>query len=276
MIKTRSDLANDLRRCGFSPGDHVVLHSSFKSLGPVAGGPDAIIDALLEVIGPAGNLMMPSFTYSAPCFKEPPFDVHRSPSRTGAVSETMRRRTEARRSFHPTHSVVALGPQAQALTADHPLASPMGKNSPLERMLQLNAKILLLGTRQDSNSMIHYCETAAKVPYLRIPYTIGQDFETAWFINARGETETTQVLEIPGCSRGFGCLEPSLSKAGILRSVKVADAACQVVESRALLEAILELLTLQPCALLCQNPDCRICHRRRQTIPNSGQDQMIE
>ena len=42
-----------------------MVHSSLSRIGHVIGGPGAVIDALLAVIGPDGTLMMPSFNHGA-------------------------------------------------------------------------------------------------------------------------------------------------------------------------------------------------------------------
>jgi aminoglycoside N3'-acetyltransferase len=57
-------LETDLRELGLQSGDQVVVHSSFKSIGPVEGGPVAVVEALLAVLGPSGTLVLPTFTHS--------------------------------------------------------------------------------------------------------------------------------------------------------------------------------------------------------------------
>src|SRR5262245_18922652 len=52
------DLAGDLRRLGVEPGDVVMVHASLRAIGPVAGGADAVLDALEAVVGPEGTLLM--------------------------------------------------------------------------------------------------------------------------------------------------------------------------------------------------------------------------
>ena len=49
---TREQLTADLTSLGLKPGDAVMVHSSLSALGPVAGGADTVVDALLEAIGP--------------------------------------------------------------------------------------------------------------------------------------------------------------------------------------------------------------------------------
>jgi aminoglycoside 3-N-acetyltransferase len=55
---TKSRLVADLRKLGTTAGDTLMLHASMKAIGWIVGGPDIVIRALLDVIGPEGTLMM--------------------------------------------------------------------------------------------------------------------------------------------------------------------------------------------------------------------------
>ena len=60
--RTRASLAADLRTLGVEAGDTLLVHSSLKSLGWVAGGTPAVIGALQDVLTESGTLVMPTFT----------------------------------------------------------------------------------------------------------------------------------------------------------------------------------------------------------------------
>lgn len=61
---TKNDLVIGFRQTGLTAGEVVLVHSSYKSLGPVDGGPQAVVDALLEVITPTGTLIIPTFNFN--------------------------------------------------------------------------------------------------------------------------------------------------------------------------------------------------------------------
>jgi len=63
---TKRRIVDGLRELGITPGMRVMVHSSLKSFGPVEGGAQIVVDALMEVITPQGTLMMPSFNHGAP------------------------------------------------------------------------------------------------------------------------------------------------------------------------------------------------------------------
>ena len=48
---SRAAIATDLRRLGLAAGSVVMVHASLRTVGPVAGGADGVIDAIESVLG---------------------------------------------------------------------------------------------------------------------------------------------------------------------------------------------------------------------------------
>lgn len=263
---TANDLMQDFVRAGIKSGDHIIMHSSFKKVGPVQHGPAAVINALLKTIGSTGNLLVPTYTYSLPIWNAEPFDVRYSASRVGAITEEVRKRTAAIRSFHPTHSVCAIGPDAPAVTLNHLHATPLGVGSPLDRMRRMNAKVLMLGTFQDTNSSLHLCEELHNLPYCDVGFSEELDHEIGWFFNEKREIEYVQLPRFPGCSRGFRAIEEHLRREGVLQDVYIGQAASQLLNLPRLVEATAAPLASDPGMLLCNVPNCAICPRRRNHL----------
>lgn len=180
---TSRSLTQDLRTLGVTAGMTVIVHSSLSRLGWVAGGARAVVDALLEAVGDDGTLVMPTHSgglsdpalWSSPPVPEswwqairdetPAFDARLTPTRLmGAIVECFRHYPGLQRSNHPHVSFAALGPQAVAVTADHSLEHPLGEGSPLGRLYDLAASILLLGVGHDNNTALHLAEYRAAYP----------------------------------------------------------------------------------------------------------------
>ncbi len=160
-----TQIATDLANLGVSQGDTILLHSSFKSLGPVPGGIETVIQGFIGAIGPAGTLLLPALTWAL----RPPdvFDVRHTPTVVGAIPEAFRTRAGTMRSVHPTHSVCGVGPRAAALLDDHRLDStPCGVHSPFHKVVETSGKIVMLGCGLMPNTTMHALEEYAEPPYL--------------------------------------------------------------------------------------------------------------
>jgi aminoglycoside 3-N-acetyltransferase len=149
-----------------------MVHSSFKALG--IADPESIIQALLDVIGRQGTLLMPALSY----LQQPRWmhDTRTTPSCVGFLSEYFRTRSGTRRSLHPTHSVCAVGADVGDWLDDHLLDStPCGEHSPFHKLLQRQGKILMLGCGLKPNTTMHAIEELVVPPYVfgePVVYTI--------------------------------------------------------------------------------------------------------
>ncbi|WP_117215482.1 aminoglycoside N(3)-acetyltransferase [Allorhizocola rhizosphaerae] len=197
---TRGSLAAELAALGVRPGSVLLVHSSLKSLGWVCGGPVAVVQALLDALGPDGTLVVPTHTPDNsdpaawqhppvpeswwPVIREhmPAFDPAVTPSRwMGLISETVRTWPGARRSAHPQVSFAALGPAAEEVVAGHRLDDMLGESSPLGAVSRLDGDVLLLGVGHDSNTSLHLAEYRLPAPpRLRQGAAIFEDGRRAW------------------------------------------------------------------------------------------------
>ena len=180
---TQSRIAADLRNIGLRSGDVVVVHSSMSKIGWVVGGPVTVIEALMEVLGTEGTLVIPAQStdnsepspWQYPAVPEswwqiirdeiPPFNPDITPTRgIGRIPEVFRKFPGVRRSNHPQVSWAAWGKQAKYVTESHPVDQAYGENSPLGKAYKLKAKILLLGATHQSNTSLHFAETRTDIP----------------------------------------------------------------------------------------------------------------
>src|SRR6266446_7131569 len=144
-------LSGDL---GLRKGDVVYVHSGMDGLN--LAFPFYRIPFLIQqVIGPGGTVVFPTYPNHLISSYEyllegRVFDVRRTPSYTGILSEFARRQRQAVRSLHPTKSVCAIGPAAKELTATHHLSPyPYDTNSPYYKLIEHEGRIIGLGTATD-------------------------------------------------------------------------------------------------------------------------------
>lgn len=175
---TRRSLAADFAALGLARGDAVLTHAALRKVGPVLGGPDAIIAAIMDVIGREGTLLgYTDWQYeddarANPALRDdiPPFDPQRSRSirDVGAFPELLRTTPGAMRSSNPGASMAALGGRAEWFTADHALNYGYGPQSPLGKLVEAGGKTMLLGAPRDTMTLLHHAEHVAKFPNKRI------------------------------------------------------------------------------------------------------------
>jgi aminoglycoside 3-N-acetyltransferase len=154
------------------PQDTVVLiHSSMSRLGFVEGGATAVVDALCDVIvgERKSTVAVPTFSMTglmADTLRAGDvFDVRETPSGTGRISELARRRPDARRSLHPTHSVAAIGPRASWLVDGHHRDThTFGRFSPFGRLLEADGFVLGLGIDLGPVTFYHVLEDLGAFP----------------------------------------------------------------------------------------------------------------
>jgi len=143
----REILANDLN---LSEGDLVYVHSGMDGLN-LAFPFYRILFLIREIIGPSGTVLFPTYPNHRISSYEylrqaNVFDVRRTPSYTGILTEFARRQRGAVRSLHPTKSVCAIGPVAAEITATHHLSPyPYDTGSPYYKLIEGGGKIVGLG-----------------------------------------------------------------------------------------------------------------------------------
>lgn len=140
-------------------GDTIMMHSSLSAIGWFKEGPKAVVDAFLEMVGPQGNLIMPSPTTSFS--KTHFFDVRNTPSEAGLLSEVFRKKVGVRRSCVPMASFVAFGANSKDFTNKY--NSYLDTDSPFTKLFAKNGKVILFGVDYNKCTIYHLSEERMKV-----------------------------------------------------------------------------------------------------------------
>jgi aminoglycoside 3-N-acetyltransferase len=221
-------IRNDLLDLGVIRGGTLLVHASLKSLGELEGGPETIIQALLDAVGCDGTLMMPALSYATVNKANPYFDQRNTPSCVGALPEYFRKREGTLRSVHPTHSVSACGRNARKILGDHHLdTTPCGPHSPFRRLREIGGQILMLGCGMCPNTSMHAIEEVAEVPYLLKDklddYNITLENGSAINMSVRRHNFTGHYLQ------RYDRLEPLLS-GNAIKTGMVLEASCHLMD----------------------------------------------
>jgi aminoglycoside 3-N-acetyltransferase len=245
---TAKSMADDLRRLGVGAGDVVLMHSSYKSLGDLAGGPQAVVQGLLDALGPHGTLVVPTHTpdNTDPAgWQHPPvpaewwpiiragapgFDTGRTPASRwmGRLSELVRTWPGALRSDHPQVSFAAVGARAKDITEGHRLDDGLGEQSPLGAVNRLDGKVLLLGCNHDNNTSLHLAEW-------RQPHPPRQETSSA-IRRPDGTSEWVTWTDVAEDESDFGQLGADFDATGAIRIGRVAAATAKLMRQRAVVD----------------------------------------
>lgn len=163
----------------------LMVHSSYDGLLPMyTGRATDLIDELITFCGKDRTLAMPAFMLGGRLydkkeyFRTRAFDVNRTPSEMGLLTEVFRRTPGVLRSLHPTHSICAIGPLAPELTVTHHLASTRtGPGTPFDVMARRPTAIVGLGVEYyRCLTQTHTAEDilgdAFPVPFKRVPLPV--------------------------------------------------------------------------------------------------------
>ena len=156
-------LALFLDRIGIRSGDIILVHSSYDAFSGFSGRPTDVIRVLEQSVGDSGTILMPTLSFAGTAIayleENPVFDVNRTPSRTGILTELFRRQPGTLRSIHPTHAVAGRGTRAAELLDGHEYATtPCGNPSPYFRLAELGGRMLFLGTGIEAMTFYHTVE----------------------------------------------------------------------------------------------------------------------
>ncbi|MGC9318982.1 MAG: AAC(3) family N-acetyltransferase [Armatimonadota bacterium] len=246
-VVRREDIARGLREVGLGAGDTAIVHSSLSSMGWVEGGAETVIDAFLDVLDPEqGTLVVPTLCQRDLERRFEIWDIERSPSDVGAITEAGRRHPDAIRSDHPTHSVAAIGAHAEQITSGHTDSwgrpcpwgpAAFGFGSPWQWLYDLDAHYLFLGVTTSVNTIGHF----AQAEFVRqVLQEAGE--------RAAELAERVRGWKSPGVwpQFAFEIVERWLRERGAMRYAEIGDATLRATRARVNVDTIIEKLRTEP------------------------------
>lgn len=243
MIHTQESLLHQLLQLGIDDQGTLLVHSSMKSMGEVEGGADTVLDAFTEYMKD-GLLVLPTHTWSTINADNPMFHVESSPCCVGILPELFRKRPEVVRSWHPTHSVAALGRDAEAFTKDdHLFDTPCARGSAWGKLLDRKATILLVGVDLKRNTFIHGIEE-----WVDIPGRLTDEPEMLRTVLPDGTEISVPSRRHCGLSwsEHFWKVDDVLERKGAMRKGQLGDAVVRVCDAALLTEVITSMLQDNP------------------------------
>ena len=227
-----------LRRVGVRDGDDLMLHSAFARHHGYAGNVEQLADVFIETLGSRGNLLMVSLPYRSSTLQYlqrlRQFDVSRTPSMMGLVSEHFRRRPDVLRSLHPTHPVLVHGPDAAWYTAGHEnTLYACGPDTPFARLAERDGLAVFLNVPFGTFTFFHHLE---HLVHRDLPFPLYTDevFEVP-VIDQRGERGIVRTHAFTPEAiqrRRFPVLERALRARGAISAARVGNTRIEAIRVR--------------------------------------------
>ncbi|GCD77593.1 hypothetical protein JCM31826_10750 [Thermaurantimonas aggregans] len=245
-IITTKVLIDQLKAIGIKQGDSVLVHSAMSRLGYLENGPRTLIDALLEVIGTNGNILMPTSPNPALQLdyvrQHPHFDARNDPSAMGAITEYFRKMPNTVRSLSPTEPVSAYGPLSVWLTEGHRgRPTPYDSYSPFYRLTEVGGKILYVGvTLAQAGTSLHLLEDAVDdFPY---PVYYSQEFNVK-VTDLKGDTYIHRIKvhnPVQSAKRQCDALIPMFVEKSVMQRVQLGEAPTLLTDAAGMFRVMME------------------------------------
>jgi aminoglycoside 3-N-acetyltransferase len=241
-----NSLRNLLVQAGLKRAAVVMVHSSMDELARRVPGLTAIsfINLLMELVGANGTILMPTFPFRGKQLhyveQQKHFDVRKTPSQVGLITEVFRRMPGVSRSLHPTHPVAAWGKQAVALTSTHHLGGAFDTYSPFYRMAEHNGLVIGAGTSlRDSFTILHVPEELHAVARKRF---FEEKVQTMTVFDGEEEFEYTFRVLRATAERDYDRVEAALLRDGTLRYLKSRGLSCAVTDANTFIQRSMQLI----------------------------------
>lgn len=243
MKHTYEGLMRQLFAMELDPNGTMLIHSSMKSIGDVEGGADTVLDCWASFME-EGLLVLPTHTWRTIKADNPKFYVEETPSCVGLLTEMFRKREGVVRSWHPTHSVGALGREAAAFTAgDERWDTPCARGSAWGKLLDRKATILMVGADIRRCTYIHGIEE-----WVDVPGRLTDHHEQLYTVSGDGMEISVPSRRHCGLdwSEHFGKTEPLLLREGAIRMGQFGDAEVRICNAARMMEVLEPVLKKYP------------------------------
>ena len=168
-IFTKEDIKRQLERLSAPVGSIVLVHTSMRAVGNVAGGAQTLLDALIERFTKKGGLLcIPTHTWHhLDNGQEPTLDVCSDDTCLGVLSAVAIRDGRGIRTENPTHSMVVFGDRERALTFikdEKVVETPTAPESCYGKLYTMDGQVLLIGVAHNRNTYLHAVDEMLATP----------------------------------------------------------------------------------------------------------------
>ena len=241
-MHTKKAIKNQIEQLGIKGTDTLLIHSSMKAIGEVENGADGVIDAFIEYMKD-GLLVFPTHTWQQINEEYNIFDVKNELSCVGILSNIFMKRPKAIRSWHPTHSVAAIGKEAAEYTAgEERWETPCPRKGCWGRLYDRSAKVLFIGCSLKNNTLLHGVEE-----WNDVPNRISDSYQYLKILTPDGKViDRPSRRHFPGISGSYDKIEEALFENGIAEKGMIGEAESILCDVRGMVDLTTGFLKRDP------------------------------
>ena len=239
---TKFDIKEALCKLSIPQDRPIMVHTSLRSIGPIDGGAQTLLDAMIDHCTREGGLLcIPTHTWGfMEAGEEITFDLMAPKSNLGVLPNLALQDSRGVRSNHITHSVTVFGDGAADFAKLDDAATTM-VSACCKELYQRDGYVLLIGVGQEKNTFLHCVEEMLGVPNRTADQPI-----TLKVRHTDGKIQEKQVYPlysegIEDVSVHFGNYEPAFRKHGCIVDGKLGNAKVQLCSARKIKE-VMELI----------------------------------
>ena len=248
---TKEEFKAALVRLGVKKGMLLYVSASMKPFRYIVGGAQTIIDALMEIVGYDGTIVMaaptrhlcdPIENNKIPRDRSEearrntqPFNKKlTAPSGVGEVAVQFMRNDAVLRSNHPMVSFLAWGKYAKLIVEKHPLHFGMNQESPLGKIKEYNGYVITIGNDYDRCEIFHLAQYVTMKCPIRI-YSCP--------IDKGGSTSWIQLLDLELNSDGYKEIGKNMEERFLVKSTYLGNSNCRLFSAKVAQESAIEYFT---------------------------------
>jgi aminoglycoside N3'-acetyltransferase len=242
---TKEEILKFLHEIPLTQSRHIMVHSSYNSLGWVEGGPETVIDALLEWVGPEGTVLFPTFDLHS-WTEHHYYDTKETVSTMGIISELARLRPDAIRTPHPILPFAVIGRDKHVYEMCDGIES-YGLDSVFSKFHENNGIIMGIGIQLDKIfEYSHYVEYLVGCDYRRNKSFSGTYVDTDGIGKLKIYNLYVRINWYPGKSPTVKKALSILFKSGIIRKTQICETDIKYAEVKPFCSAFAEIVQNNP------------------------------
>lgn len=254
-IISKSDMIIQLEQLGIQKGMMLLVSADTSHMGYLLGGYQALIEAMMEVVGFEGTIVMPCFTpqladpasVSTPLARQYwqearenayPFDRKLSePEGSDPLVYQFLRNDAVARSYHPLYSFAAWGKYAKLICDKHPLHFALGKDSPLGKIVELNGYCVMLGSDYEQCTMFQMARYNGELSPVRI---------VSAPITSNNELQWKNMLDVQFSTKNFSEIGEVMEDKHVVKTSYLGNGRCYLFSAREALTSATAYFAIHP------------------------------